>query len=292
MEDNKLVAGETEENNKGGEARELSPSGEIVVPAPEETPENIERIGTTAPQESEKPQEKAEEINVKEIEKDAFQLEKNFEKRNKEEAEKLKKEEKAQQRAAAEEGEKKQSELVRKFKGIFSLRTLSLLAIPFVVIGAVILWTTLYESLAASQSPIVLVLTSVTLFCIALKTIVEGTGKDVKFWHRVGKFALALVELAAVAAIVVFRRYVDTYIVMICGIAGVIVSFLAMLFSAILVPKGSRFPLAVTISSALAFVSSVLLIIANFITAVPFLIVAGAFSLATGTLLFVFQSIK
>jgi hypothetical protein len=288
MENDKSALNEIT-NNNDAEPRDISRSGEIVVPAPEEKAEAT----STLPEKSERAPDKVEEINVKEIEKDASQLEKSFEKRNKEEADRLKKEEKEQQNEiSAEESAKRKSEAVKKFGGIFSLRTLSLLAVPFVVIGAVILWTTLYDSLKAGQNPIILVLTSVTLFCIALKTILEGTAKDMKFWSRVGKFSLALLELAAVVAIVLFRSYVDGYIVLACGIAGVIVSFLAMLFSAILQPKGSRFPIPVTISSALSFISSVLLIIANFITVVPFLIVTGSFSLACGTLLFVFQSLK
>ncbi len=213
------------------------------------------------------------------------ELSKEFDKKNKEELNKRKKDETLKNDV---ENEITASEVRKPRKSKVSF-LLSLLSFPFVLLGGVLVWNYFIAEESIHPLSILTVLMCVSGFAVGVKSFIVGITKKGSFKLKIKPLAIGLLAVALAVVIVIFRQNIEKYAFLVAGCLASIVSFIALLSSALKTAKAKTNIVKIILSS-LAFVGGVLLILAGtvLVDVVLYLQITGIYLVVVGCSLFVY----
>ena len=223
-------------------------------------------------------------IDLRTINKEANKLARQFDKGNKQILEDIKKQEREQK---IQEHEKKVESIEKEVctsKPIARLGILGFLAVPFILMGALLLWANLFEDYPSNLLGVLVVILAVASYAFGAYSFFKGIFRAISVKEKVLSIIFGLFMMAVSVLLIIYRAFAENYVVLGVGALGVCLDFIYLLTLFIRAKKTRYVPYKAVVSF-ITFVASVLFIVMSFISDVPLLnITTGAIALFAGTL--------
>ena len=257
------------------------------------------------------------EDDIRTINKEAAELAKAFEKENKEKLEQMRRDEKEEDRKRKEQAKEAEKELEaigndnaladtdesgenkennqpvieKKEKKPLSVRLMTFMAIPFIVLGFVMFWNCFVaETYIPMQMNTVIMIIALAFYCLAVVSIVVAIRGKNTVGGIIKLTTIGIISAICAVLSVIYRNELGMYLLLACGIFGIIMAFFYLLFTFLAYAKTNKekrkFPVYKVIMCCFAVGASVLLIVSNFVTTQIFVSVVGCISFVAGTLMF------
>ena len=229
-------------------------------------------------------QDDGKDVDLRTINKEANKLAKQFDKGNKQILEDIKKQEKEQKNQEREKEIEVIEQEARTSNRAPKLGFLGFMAVPFILIGALILWTNLLENSAFDLIVSIVAFLAVALHSYGAFLFFKGIFRALSVKEKVLSIIFGILCIAVAVLIVLYRAYVQSYMLLGVGILGICLDFV-YLFVLFIRAKKIRYVPYKAIVSFITFVASGLLITISFIPDVAILnVVTGAVAILAGTL--------
>lgn len=234
--------------------------------------------------ESQYDQDNGKDIDLRTINKEANKLARQFDKGNKQILEDIKKQEKEQKNQErekqAEENEQDSQPCSRPIK----LGFLGIMSVPFILIGALLLWINFIDATAINFVTSIVVFLAVAIYSYGTFLFFKGVFRALTTKERVLSIIFGVVLITASVLIVLYRAYVETYMLLGVGVIGVCIDFV-YLFVLFVRAKKLRYVPYKAIVSFITFIAGGLIITTCFIPNVTILnIITGISAIIAGTL--------
>lgn len=226
-------------------------------------------------------------IDLRSINKEASKLARQFDKGNKQILEDIKKQEKEQKAQEIEqEKEKIIEEQTTAPKQTTKLGFIGILAVPYILVGALLLWSNFFSDTLPNMLSVLTVIFSIAVYAFGAYELFKGIFRASSVKEKVWSIIFGALCIIISALLVIYRNQAEAFFILGVGVLGVCLDFVYLLVLFIRAKKTRYVPYKAVVSF-IVFVASVLFIVQSFVSDVNVLnIITGATALVAGTLEF------
>lgn len=231
-------------------------------------------------------EDESKDIDLRSINKEANKLARQFDKGNKQILEEIKKQEKEQKVQELEQEKTVEEKISTPNAPTTRLGLIGILAVPYILIGALLLWSCFFSDTLPNMLSVLVVIFSLTVYSFGAYELFKGIFRASSVKEKVWSIIFGALCIISSALLVIYRNQAEPFVILGVGVLGVCLDFVYLLVVFIRAKKTRYVPYKAVVSF-IVFVASVLFIVQSFISDVNVLnIITGVTALIAGTLEF------